>query len=584
MLAEKGKKLKIKAQIVDYVIICIAIISFWMLVNPKFPTNDDYGLMSILAGYKSGTPIAVPFYCEYLYSFFISGLYKITGQIPWYIIVLMTLMIVNCLCLFYTIKKMVIAAPIKKYKGITYCLIFISLLLAFYCFNLVYITYSIVPAVCGTSIILLILTTKNEDVPLTKNTITGIIFVLFFFAWNIRRQTGYVVLVSVIFAIIFAYFSKNISIKRCLFWAIGVIAIAILSVYVDWYSGTGNGWNEFTLFYDACGQYTDYTHLTYEEAPELYQSLGWDENLYTLVNKWFFMDEKVDLNSFDILNQSVDNQTFYGYSSRRALIAGMFGILKASSVWIRFFLALWFITVILVSIFKLSSNYDSYSELKDVFGTIIFMLIGYAFIAYLLMRGRFLDRAVYPVFFCTMIPSLVICLRIVLNISAKARNRQNVINPKKIIVISHLFIFIVFIIAALGGVSTANWNKYNPESSNIKKKLEQYVIDNDEYFYISDVSLTMPGDPFTVYPDHKPTNYTFWGGTFLKSPLYYEQIKQYGFDSFSKSDFIKNNVRFISLAGPNDVFLDYMREEYPDCRVEITDQASGFIIYRYLEK
>jgi hypothetical protein len=584
MLAEKEKKIKSRAEIVDYVVICIAIISFWMLVKPKFPTNDDYGLMSILAGYKSGTPVAVPFYCEYLYSLLISGSYRITGRIPWYIIVLMTLMIVNCLCLFYAIKKMVLDAPIKKYKGIIYRLIFISLLLAFYFFNLVYITYSIVPAVCGSSIILLILTTKNEDVPFIKNTITGIIFVLFFFAWNIRRQTGYVVLVSVMFAIIFAYFSNIIKIRRCLFWTMSVIAIAILSVYADWYSGTGNGWNEFALFYDACGQYTDYTHLTYEEAPVLYQSLGWDENLYALVNKWFFMDEKVDLNSFNILNQSVDNQTFYGYSSRRALIAGMFGILKASSTWIKFFLMLWLITVLIVAIFKLSSKYDSKSELKDVVGAIVFLFIGYTFISYLLMRGRFLDRAVYPVFFCTMIPSLVICLRIVLNISAKARNRQDVINPKKIIVISHLFIFIVFIIAALGGVSTANWNKYNPESSNIKKKLEQYVIDNDEFFYISDVSLTMSGDPFTVYPNHKPTNYTFWGGTFLKSPLYYEQIKEYGFDDFSKSDFVKNNVRFISLTGPNDIFLDYMREEYPDCRVEITDQASGFIIFRYLEK
>ena len=572
-----------KSEIIDYIVVGMAVIGLWIVVGPKFPTNDDYGLMSILAGYKSGTPTAVPFYCEYLYAVIISGLYRITDIIPWYIIVLMTLMLINCLCLFYTIRKLVKESSLKCFDRFFSYFVFVSLIFGLYFFNLIYITYSVVPAVCGCSAILLILTIKKGDTILTNNVITGIVLGLFFFAWNIRMQSGYVVLISLIFAITYSCYEKNMKYQRVLFLIIGIIAIAMISLYVNWQAGIGNGWNDFASFYDACGKYTDYTHLTYEEAPDIYQSIGWNQELYCLVNKWFFMDKRIDYNSFSTLNQSVATHTFYGYSSRRALLAGMCSLFKVSSLWIRLLLALWVITIIVVFIFKLIMH-EKKSELKDVCEALLFLLIGGVLISYLLMQGRFLDRAVYPVMFCTMIPSFFLCLKIVICSNIRNIGKEKYSNKYKNIFFSfHIFIVIAFIAFSIVGLTTSSWKKYNPKSCQTKKMLEQYVMDNDDYFYINDISLTMPGDPFTVYSSKKPTNYTFWGGTFLKSPLYYEQIKMYGFDDFSRSDLIRDNVRFISCSGPDDDLFEYMREEFPNCEVEITDKTSDFIIYRFIE-
>ena len=584
MAVIKEKKAEKKTAFYDYIIISFVLIIFWILQKPRFATNDDYGLMSILAGYKSGTPSAVSFYCEYLYSVIVSGLYSINSFIPWYILIFLFLMLTNCLCLYYAISKIISDSGINKYSRAMAFFVFVCFFFGIYIFNLVYITFSIVPAVCGCSVVLLILTMKDENVSVTNNIVTGIIFVLFFFAWNIRIESGYVAIFSAISAIAYAVYSSRINIRRGLILAVGIVSIMAISIFTDWYIGIDSGWNEFKFFYDACGQYTDYTHLTFEEAPDLYQSIGWNENLYHLVGDWFFMDDKVNFQAFDTLNKAVANETFYGYSSRRALLVGMFNTFKNSSLWIKVFAGIWVITVIFVSICRLVKSKDRKAAIKDVLGPVLFLLLGFAFTSYLLMRGRFLDRAVYPVVFCTMLPSMILCFRIVLNMnSIQLIADKNNNNYQSLKVLSKTIITIACIAIAFGGLITANWDRYNPEYTKIKMSLERYVLDNDEYFFINDSSLTMTGDPFVVYPDKKPTNYTFWGGTYLKSPLYYKQIKMYGFEELSRDVFLREDVRFVSQRGISEVLLNYMKEEYPNCTAEITDQHDDFCVYRFIE-
>ena len=413
---------------------------------------------------------------------------------------------------------------------------------------------------------------KNENDSVTNNIITGIVFVLFFFAWNIRIESGYVAFVSVILAIVYTIYDNNISTNRGALLAVGVVIIVAISVFADWYVGIDSGWNDFKFLYDACGQYTDYTHLSYEEAPDLYQSIGWNENMYHLVGNWFFMDTNVNYQSFDVLNKSIAEETFYGYSSRRALLVGMFNTFKNCSLWIKVFASIWGITVLIISICRLANSKDRNAALKDVLGPFLFLLLGFVFTSYLLMKGRFLDRAVYTIVFCTMLPSMILCFRIVLKMGKNQLLSCGRVNKNQLfIVLANVTIAVVCIAIAVLGLVTANWDKYNPENTKVKMNLEKYVIDNDEYFYINDVSLTMTGDPFAIYPEKKPTNYTFWGGTYLKSPLYYEQIKIYGFDDFSRDDFLKENVRFVSQQGINEYLLNYMKEEYPNCTAEVTD-------------
>lgn len=575
---------KEKKIIYDYIIISLALIVFWFLQKPRFATNDDYGLMSILAGYKSGTPSAVSFYCEYLYAVIVSGLYNINSYIPWYTLIFLFLTLINCLCLYYVISKSLIESGYSKYRRSIASFVFICFILGIYFFNLVYITFSIVPAVCGCSAVLLILSMNDENISVTNNIVTGFIFVLFFFSWNIRIESGYVAFISAIAAIVYTVINNRIKIRRGALLVIGIVAIMAISVFADWYVGIDSGWNDFKLFYDACGQYTDYTHLTFEEAPDLYQSIGWNENMYYLVDDWFFMDDSVNYQSFNTLNNAIANETVYGYSSKRALIVGMFNTFKNSSLWIKAFAIVWVITVVVISICSFVNSEDRKMAVKDVLGPILFWLLGFAFTTYLLMRGRFLDRAVYPIVFCTMLPSMILSFRNALTIkSSQSKTCKNVSSYQPLIVLLIVTVTGACLAIAALGVITANWDNYNPEYTKVKMNLEQYVMDNDEYFYINDTSLTMTGDPFVVYPEKKPTNYTFWGGTYLKSPLYYEQIKMYGVDDFNRAVFLREDVRFVSQRGINEFLLNYMKEEYPNCSAEITDKQDDFYVYKFIE-
>ena len=58
---------------------------------------------------------------------------------------------------------------------------------------------------------------------------------------------------------------------------------------------------DFLDFYKARSNYMDYKHDTYESNPELYDSVGWDKTLYDLVQRWCFLDERVNTDSFNHL-------------------------------------------------------------------------------------------------------------------------------------------------------------------------------------------------------------------------------------------------------------------------------------------
>ena len=42
----------------------------------------------------------------------------------------------------------------------------------------------------------------------------------------------------------------------------------------------------------------DYPHDSFETNPELYETAGWDESVYQLVQHWCFMDDRITADSF----------------------------------------------------------------------------------------------------------------------------------------------------------------------------------------------------------------------------------------------------------------------------------------------
>ncbi|MDO4798644.1 MAG: hypothetical protein Q4A01_11580 [Coriobacteriales bacterium] len=83
----------------------------------------------------------------------------------------------------------------------------------------------------------------------------------------------------------------------------GVALVLCCSVVHSVQYGTPE-WKQFLSANAARHKYMDYPHDSYEENPQLYQSVGWSDELETLVNdEWLFMDERVTSEAFLTLSK-----------------------------------------------------------------------------------------------------------------------------------------------------------------------------------------------------------------------------------------------------------------------------------------
>ena len=67
-----------------------------------FESNDDRNITEILSGAFGGRPDAHTVYVNYWLSVLLSGLYRITLQIPWYGLMLLLFHMMSYVCLLYT--------------------------------------------------------------------------------------------------------------------------------------------------------------------------------------------------------------------------------------------------------------------------------------------------------------------------------------------------------------------------------------------------------------------------------------------------------------------------------------------------
>ena len=73
---------------------------------PSWYTNDDFRMMTIVSGAYSGTPNPDIVFMRYPVGLLLSGLYRITTNVPWYGIFTMLCMFVpSCVFCYYIIKK-----------------------------------------------------------------------------------------------------------------------------------------------------------------------------------------------------------------------------------------------------------------------------------------------------------------------------------------------------------------------------------------------------------------------------------------------------------------------------------------------
>ncbi len=537
----------------------------WLFIPITFETNDDAYLMSCLSGAKTGKPEADTIFSLFLWGKLVSSLYALNVGIPWYTLIFMALITLSMITVCYCV---VLSFP--RWGGSFFFLLYFCMFLYYSAI----FQYTVVSAYCGgAAVSLLLIDKKGEDKKhiIVKNIL---IFTFAFFAVNIRSRVGYLLLGSAAFAIcleIFAYLvfkdSDRQKIKRMVFSFLIILATVISSMAVNDIRESVEGWVDFREYNSERVNFTDYAKLDYESNEDLFEKIGWSEEFYELVKRWFFMDEAVNAETLRQINErSVHGSIRVG----RSLLHEWFPKID-------FQVKMW---VLMMLFLLLDAVIHRGRSLRRSMISFLWMFVWFAETQYFGHTGRIAERAFEAWTLLAVIPSVLGTA----GTCQTVEERKKSVAERVVIPVLLIAFGIVCVRHPNGGFLKAKeFSQARSESKIMAADVENYAIAHPKNIYITGLSIPREGGPWRVYDKGLPYNFIFWGGSFYNSPLYYAQLERNGLDHIYMEDFFDENIYFMAREEPDENLYHVMLEKFPGCKYEIVDKNDGFIVYQFLQ-
>lgn len=559
-ISEKGLKDRHRL-LFSAVLVTVLLAATWALIPITFETNDDESLMNYLSGAKTGKPEADTTLILFLWGKIVSSLYRITGAVPWYTLIFLALIALSLVTVCYCV---VVSFP--KWGGSLFCLLYFSMFL----YYSVILQFTTVAAFCGVAAVSLLLIGREEET--RKNIIIKniLIFSFMFCSVNIRMTVGYLVLGNAAFAIcleILRYLFKTADkrkIKNMIISFLALLAAAAISIAVNNIHESLGEWEEFREYNSERVNFIDYSKPDYEPNKDLFDKIGWSEEFYELVQRWFFMDENINTETLRQINErNVHGPIHVG----RTLLHEWFPNTE-------FQVKAWVLLLIVLLVDAVRRREGR----RRTMVSFLWLFVWFAETQYFGYTGRIMERALEAWTLLAVIPSI---LGTGGNCSVTEEGNRN---RKENLILSGVALALCLMCACypVGGYVRAKSFSLACSEAKIRwANIEDYAIAHQENVYIYGVPLSGGGSPFRVYTEGLPYNLIFWGGSFYNSPIYYAQIQKNGFEQIYMEDFFEENVYFIAGDTPDENLSHVMEEKFPGCTCEVTDEQDGFIVYKY---
>lgn len=540
----------------------IIMVASWHYNVVCFETNDDYAMMSIVAGFRTGTPMPDTMFCNIIWGTFISTLYRLIGSIPWYaiayfVIIYLSLVVIYDACICICNGKIV-------YGTLMVCTMYICI----FCWYTVILQFTVVPAFSGLAAILLMIKEKDKPQSRLINSRLILFLVLAFFSTILRRQVAFLFIGSLMIYGIVLYIYYKVSVKKYLLS--GGVILLITWVINYWHIHTTE-WAGFWNYTVARSQWIDYQSLDYYENIDLYQSVGWTEKFYKLASNWFFLDKHFSLDKLLIINEmsNGNNVVFNDIALQKIFQAVINGGVRGFYISI---IASFILLLILLLVKKRKKEIIIFCG-----GSIATLIL----LMYIALTGRILFRVVFAIILLFYIPALVISLN--------KNFVEELVCLGKILQIPVLIIactLTIYSVTATDGLykNMENFSKGIEEQQEVCTCLNNFVVQYPNSYFIYDMSLALSGSPFETHPDEKPSNVRFWGGWEAFSPIDNQQLAGNRFKSMYVEDFFNDRVFFISARYStqiSDLLLPYMQEQYADCYLEELFTYEWLKIYQF---
>ena len=531
--------------------------------------NDDTNIAAALSGELSGTPYPAHPFINCLLGNAVSFCYRILPAVPWWLV----FQLVFALTGLAVTGACILAVSQRKGLPLILAVVFYGVYaLAFVLYTLLLVTFTLTSAVLGAAAVSLLLSMDDAASGRQKTGRYALSALLMGAAFLFRNSSGLSLLPFYFGAICCraALLLKNKAGKQRL---IKLMAFALASLMLFFGLIAVHNWGltyynapEFAAFDEARGRYLDYPVDSYSDNPSLYESVGWDAELYSMVMQWFYMDGRVTAEN---LNAILDGSQKGGLLSPAEALADLNAFLSGQP-FARYSIAVCFIALLL---FAALAAFHREGRLPLLLA-LVMLLGGGALVMYLLLSGRLVLR----VFQLVAIPAGASVL--LLGLTALPEGAYGKRFPAVRSGIS-----VCLLLALLFSSYKCARIAVSYDSAGMLQKsraLIAYALANPDKIYIRDTRAANNVDAVATYPDKKPTNLLDWGGTSAYTGAKELQLDKYGLRPFTADVFFRENVYFITEPGSRDYksFCSYLNTEYQGASLKLTDVvADGVAVY-----
>lgn len=549
-----------KRYFISFFIVSAILVLSYFFFSVRFETNDDSAIMYNIAGYRSGHIEVDPIFSGVLWGMLVGAGYYLVPQIPWYSIFSIFVIGISHI--------IILQSMLKRRKKSSTLLIYIILFfgVALYSIiNLQFTTTAMWPGIAACILGLDIF--KNKENNVLKCSLIAFLLLL---CCSIRLFVGISAIgffLTALFINAVSHLRDFASIWKKIFVVFVIACLTLLfTVAVNTIYESINGeWKEWREYHKERSTYKDYSSLSYEEAKETYESIGWSKNLYDLAQGWFFMDPKINKDSFQTLNQCTEDSSKKTSFKERLYSAGIY----LKQVWIYIPIT----RILLISELSIIAYLLGITFIKK--DKILFIKVSSVacvsglMIIYLCLKGRLPLRA----FQVCVLPAIFILYTMLLEIRAGTVIEKSM----------RMIVMLIGGVCMMGNIRLAHINSSILDVGiDLRMKMEEYAIQYPKNIYVYDSTMSFGAGPFVTYPMEKPTNYIFWGGSTMFSPIYERQIRFNGKNTLYSDAFFEENVYFVSRRGIEDSSLiKYLTEEYGYIEYQLIETVDSCQIYKF---
>ncbi len=296
----------------------VAVAVSWLLAPPTFGMNDDAKMQLILSGGGWSQPSGHAVFINYVLGQVVAALFSLAPAVPWWFVwqvacIAASLYVWN-LCVAYAMCGDEGKGSLRRGRACAAVAVCLLSSVCVYMYALTLVSFTLTAGTMASCAVMLQCVRMARPALAARRRYGAYEALLVAAAYCTRSSSAIAALpfaallfVPPLVDVIRAKDDRRaraLGLARSLVPLAAGVALALCCNVVHSVQYGTPEWRQFLSTNAARHKYMDYPHDSYEENPQLYQSVAWSAELETLVNdEWLFMDERVTPEAFLTLSK-----------------------------------------------------------------------------------------------------------------------------------------------------------------------------------------------------------------------------------------------------------------------------------------